>query len=246
MAMILNEIAVYGHLFTDYIYFLNSFPTENIPVDYEKRITKLGGTENFCNSFSEINKDLNIQRIEANSESIILLNKENGSRTSISTWGDYSNINTSKVSANTHWAHFMYLDKLVDLNESLFEKLKKNNSIISVDLCSDTHSVLEMAKMKNLFKYVDFLFCSDVESSDIMDIVTSQKNYTIHSPSSIVVNGAHIKNEDYEPKVENMLGAGDKFAATAVDSYIRGKSFEESCIIAMKATSKFVKAKGDT
>ena len=203
------------------------------------KIEKLGGIENFCNSINL--KKYDIIRFEAISEAIIIINNKNGSRTSISTWGEYEHLNKISFPKDLSWMHFMYLDKLINLDENLFIQLKNNNVTISIDLCCSKHGINDIKKLNNLFKYVDFIFCSDIESKDIIHIINKSKNYVIHSPNKIILNGIHINNKKYKKQVINTLGAGDHFASIAVQEILSGKDFTNSCIIAMNKTSRYVK-----
>lgn len=237
-----NIFCLYGHLFEDEIYYLDEFPKEDVASQCSVTDTRQGGTDNFYRRFSEINKS-KIHRFEIKNKAVIIINKQNGSRTALVSWNN-GNVSTKfKIVKNCKWAHIMYLDKL-DINVEFLKQLKKNGATISADLCLSTHDTATKKKLKSYFKYIDYLITSTSEVDDINSEISLCKSTIIHNPAFTVVDDNSITaNPNYEKNVVNTLGAGDFFAAEMVNNLMNGNDKTTSANKAAEASSLYVKGK---
>jgi sugar/nucleoside kinase (ribokinase family) len=240
MAKNSKNISIYGHLFKDHIYYLPGFPKENTATTADVLDERYGGTDNFIRHFVHINKVV-VKRFEIPATAVIIVNRKNGSRSSMAYW-EPAPQNIFRLASGCVWAHFMYADKM-DIPIDFLKKLKDRKVIISVDLCIKNHDNKCKNYLRGVFKYTDYLIASDAEIVDLKKEVKLCKNTVIHYADKIVINNRVYKNHNYSKRVKNTLGAGDFFAAELVSAMLDGKSLIKAASRAAKQSALFVKGK---
>jgi len=214
------DIALYGHLTVDTIFFS----------DFTQKRT-LGAMGNIWEAILKENSllSINLQPMSLG-EAIILVDNKKGTRLG----RGKLNLKTRKATPqNAKWHHIMYLNQLDDV--SFIKEI--NRGLISVDITS--------GKMKNLemLKYVDYMFISDEDIfMNINELASLARGWVIlHYPTgSIITNG----KETFETKVKaiknlNVLGAGDYFAGVFISNLVAHPTMDlRECVrIAHEKTS---------
>tara|TARA_R100000808_G_C2103741_1_gene120016 strand:- start:350 stop:964 length:615 start_codon:yes stop_codon:yes gene_type:complete len=171
------------------------------------------------------------------SKAVIVSDNKKNIRTSIVNWGacaDMSNFLMKK----SKWHHFLYIDKLKNLNATHFKEISEESSI-SVDFCLNQHSEKNKKRIFEILKYVDYVFISDAEAESLMN--SKDKDYNslelakktkgivvLHTPrGSIVSDGekiTRIKTNYISDMPLDVLGAGDIFAAFFINKMIENSS----------------------
>ena len=172
------------------------------------------------------------------SNALILANKTSSTTTSLVKWGACTKI---KLSLNnvSKWNHFMYLDKLTNINYRNLDIFK--NSINSADLVSSALTYNNKRRVLKCLKLIDFLILSEIEAKSLKKdtlsntcnfiasktrqfcIIHTTKNYYISNGTNIAI----VKNKLILKNII-VLGAGDTFAAVfiSVASKLNKNTFE--------------------
>jgi len=222
------DITLYGHLTVDTIFDGNT----------QKRT--LGAMANMWRTFSHIqDNSLKISLSPtACGEALIYIDREDCSRTSNANLNKYlqdAKIKESKIS------HILYLNELPKL-----EFLPKLSGIISADTCAGRNLNLD------LLPYIDYLFISDEDASQIDQILSHMKGITIlHSPTGSSVfkdqNQVFVYQipEIYMVKKVNVLGAGDMFASYFLYALLRQHTLKSAIKFAHIHTSQLIALKNE-
>lgn len=198
------DIAIYGHLSFDNIY--EGF-------NYKSSVGCMGNVWKFL-KFKH--PDLNIKLEPTDiGESLIMVDVEHSKRTSISRLSlktKQPTIHDAKIN------HVMYLNELSDCSF-----IKQLNGITVADTCNGKPLELN----KDVLNYVDILLISDEDLNVSIEALTSlvRKYVIVHYPGGSTlcskVNEKINFKAEFVPNI-NVLGAGDKFAASilaGLDNY---------------------------
>ena len=216
------DIALYGHLTHDRI--LNKF----------KQSATVGSIGNVWKTLKTINPNLRIdlQPTEIG-EALIYINESISERTSVANLSLYNN--PSPVINQTKFSHILYLNELQ--NTSFIKDL--NSTYISADMCAGKQLV-DLSILKN----IDFLFISDEDMYyDIEDLRSLvKKSVIIHCPSGSI---CYNKQDTITSTVDvieniNVLGAGDMFAASFINSFLNTSDINKSVTVAHDTVSKLL------
>lgn len=216
------DVTLYGHLFEDYLI-----------EDFQQSST-LGGMANMWDNFIGINPYLKIDiKPLSIGKSLIHINKKTGTRVIKAHWNIFEN---KPIISPSKWNHIVYLD---NLNNTEF--IKNLTGIVSSDIATKNTPDLE------LLKHIDYFFISDDELfMDLKELSKLVKGWVIlHYPSgSTAINGDKIiKNNTEVLKNVNVLGAGDHFAASFINSKLRGDEIEDALKTAHIETTNYIKNK---
>ena len=191
------DIALYGHLTNDRIF-----------EDFKETNT-VGAIGNVWHHLTIVNRDLKVYVCPTEiGEALIYVDKTKCERASVanmSMFTKWPDIKSSKIN------HICYLNTLQD--PSFINYLE---GTITADICTGKKLNLD------LLKNIDYLFISDEDMYyDIQELKDAMNYGTIilHSPSGSIV---YDNNEEYTTNVEtlnniNVLGLGDRFAATVLN-----------------------------
>ena len=185
------------------------------------------------------------ETLSSTSEAVIISDLKNQNRSSVIQWGACAEIDELK-DFNSKWCHIMYLDKLPHLSLKDLNRLS-TNSIISIDLCSSTHTAATRQKIFSMLPYVDYVFASFEEASSLVGCETEYEAAIqlakaargwaiIHTPKgSIFSNGVRdntqrIDIKNIVKKPVNVLGAGDNFAAAFIATTLLAQNREFNTI----------------
>lgn len=224
-----SDVAFIGHLVNDFII-----------IDFEKKISRLGGIANCADSFADLDK-----KNEFTSKSIPLIYGD--AIISIDTKSSekfvHAEINRGgkskfykrykKLLKNFRWTHVSYINKLDD-----FEYPKEG--IVSVDLCAGP-TILHMGQER----CPDYIFVStDEHSAQTISLQYGEKAKIIsHNPygCELFLNG-EVKKRIYGQKNENLivLGAGDHFASAFIYAKLKKKTDEKALEFADTKTRKWL------
>ena len=197
------DIALYGHLTRDRIF------------DNFKETNSVGAIGNVWHHLVSINPDLKIHISPTDiGEALILLDNKKSERTSI-----------ANMSQKTKWPDI----KLAKINHITYLNTIKNPSFInylegkiSADLCTGKKLNLD------LLSKIDYLFISDEDMyyniEELKEIM--YKGYIIyHYPNgSIVYHKGKENTTNLDPLNNiNVLGLGDRFAATVLNYMLTSK-----------------------
>lgn len=215
------NLHVYGNGFNDQIALINKFPQENESCRVLKINARKGGIWNFVRECNELNLKVLIYNSYPESSATILINNQNGKRTSLITELNSKISNNFKKESEKNWIHIMYLD-LLDVSLEDLKKVSKTN-IISIDLAKCYYTVKEKKDLLRKFKYVDLIFMSEVEYEYFKNEILPRT--IVHSPEKCQIIEDYfitpIKNKYFKKKVKNTLGAGDVFAAAFIYNQIK-------------------------
>ena len=197
------DIALYGHLTRDRIF--NNF----------KETNTVGAIGNVWHHLVSINPDLKIHIGPSDTgEALIYVNEKKSERTSIanmSTYTKWPDIKPAKIN------HITYLNTIK--NPSFINYLEGK---ISADLCTGEKLNLD------LLSKVDYLFISEEDMYyELSELIEKMPNgYIIyHMPDGSMV---YHKGKSYNTKIDilnniNVLGLGDRFAATVLNYILTSK-----------------------
>lgn len=197
------DIALYGHLTRDRIF--NNF----------KETNTVGAIGNVWHHLVSINPDLKIHIGPSDTgEALIYVNEKKSERTSIanmSTHTKWPDIKPAKIN------HITYLNTIK--NPSFINYLEGK---ISADLCTGKKLNLD------LLSKVDYLFISEEDMYyELSELIEKMPNgYIIyHMPDGSMV---YHKGKSYNTKIDilnniNVLGLGDRFAATVLNYILTSK-----------------------
>jgi hypothetical protein len=217
------DITLYGHLVFDTIH------------DNGKTKMALGGMANMIRVFENYYPSINlgISPISIGTADIYI-DRENSSRDSEANLNKYlypPKILESKIS------HILYLNQLK--NTSFIHELL---GIVTADVCKGP----KVQDSLPLLKYIDYLFLSDDEVTNLDIIVKNTKGSVIvHSPKGSQV---YFDDKVYEFKVDeslmvknaNVLGAGDIFATCFLCSIYNSSTTESAIEYAHNMTSTLI------
>jgi len=216
------DVALYGHLTHDRI--LNKF----------KQSATVGSIGNVWKTLKSINPKLRIdlQPTEIG-EALIYINEDISERTSVAKLSLYTN--HSPNINKTKFSHILYLNELI--NTSFITDLK--STYISADMCAG-----EQLKDLSVLKNIDFLFISDEDMYyDIEELrLLVKKSVIVHCPSGSV---CYNKEDTITSTVDiieniNVLGAGDMFAASFINSFLNTSDINKSVTVAHNTVSKLL------
>ncbi len=195
------DIALYGHLTRDRIF--NNF----------KETNTVGAIGNVWHHLVSINPDLKIHIGPSDTgEALIYVNEKKSERTSVAnmslqtTWPD---MRPAKIN------HITYLNTVS--NPSFINYLKGS---ISADLCTGKKLNLD------LLKKVDYLFISEEDMYyEIDDLTKYHTTVILHSErGSTVYDNKQTYTTNLDPLNNiNVLGLGDRFAATVLNYMLKSK-----------------------
>ena len=206
------DVSLYGHLTFDRIF-----------EDF-KKYNSVGSIGNVWNFLLKINPKLKVN-IEPTSigEALIFVNKDKSERASTA----QLNLKTNKPNiVDSKWNHIMYINELPDL--SFISDIKEG--IISADICKGN-----TLKDLKVLQHIDYLFISDEDVFiPINALGKLVKGWVIlhHSGGSLCTNG----EETFETNIDlieniNVLGAGDMFASSFINEYLKSSITELETII---------------
>jgi hypothetical protein len=206
------DLSLYGHLTFDRIF--EDFNQYN----------SVGSIGNVWNFLLKINPELRVN-IEPTSigEALILVNKNKSERASTA----QLNLKTKKPNiVKSKWNHIMYINELPDL--SFISDIKEG--IISADICKG-----KIFKDLKVLQQIDYLFISDEDLFLPIDVLEKLvKGWVIlhRNDGSFCTNG----KETFETNIDlienvNVLGAGDMFAASFINEYLKSSTTELKKII---------------
>lgn len=194
------DIALYGHLTRDRIF--NNF----------KETNTVGAIGNVWHHLVSINPDLKIHIGPSDTgEALIYVDEKKSERTSIAnmslqtTWPD---IKSAKIN------HITYLNTIK--NPSFINYLE---GTITADLCTGKKLNLD------LLKKVDYLFISEEDMYYELQDITKHCTVILHSESGSTV---YDNKKEYTTNLDplnniNVLGLGDRFAATVINYMLTSK-----------------------
>ena len=205
---------------------------------------------------------INIDHNNLTSNAVIISDMSLNKRTSIVKWGACTNTLFSDVQPS-RWHHIMYLDTLTNLTEDVLISMA-NDGIVSADLCLNYYTPERKNWIISMLQYINYLIISDEEAKSLTNVFSSgqSKNYCneeaafflgkkvknyciIHTPhGSTVSNGKLTKNfktKFYRNKNINVLGAGDIFAASFINSILKNYKLDDSIEFAHTNTSNRIK-----
>jgi len=214
------DIALYGHLIVDTIY------------DGNHKTMELGGLANMRRTFTKLDNNLNLGIIPTVlGEADIFINRETSTRSS------KANLNINKLNfeiKDSSISHVLYINELehTDFIQNL-------PGIITADCCKGKPI------NPNLLRYIDYLFVSDDEVSDLETLKELTKGTIIlHSPDGSIIYKDGIEKHyhvDKNIKIQNanVLGAGDMFASCFLFAIYN--KIENAIDYAHTTTSKLLK-----
>ena len=198
-----GNIALYGHLSYD-----NIFSKFNLT-------TSVGCIGNVWLSIKNKAPELNvILQPLAIGESLILVNKGQSKRTSVSSLNLYTQ-SCRPQTADIH--HVMYINELNDISF-----LKNLVGFITADVCNG--SPLDITSQ--YLKHIDLLFLSDEDLNfDIKELLLHVPQVLLHRSDGSTL---YTRDKTYEFTTQiisgiNVLGLGDKFAAYILVNLIKNK-----------------------
>jgi hypothetical protein len=196
-----GNIALYGHLSYD-----NIFSKFNLT-------TSVGCMGNVWLSIKNKAPEINVKvQPLAIGESLILVDKEQSKRTSVSSLNLYTQP-CKPQAADIH--HVMYINELNDISF-----LKDLEGFITADVCNG--APLDITSQ--YLQYIDLLFLSDEDINfDIKDILLHVPQVLLHRPGG---SKLYTQDKTYEFTTQiingvNVLGLGDKFAAYTLVNLIK-------------------------
>lgn len=259
------SISIIGNLIFDRLYIHSKKLLENQSNEYSSYIESAGASGNVIRALKKIKKipsikiignvgdddegrlvkkilksyKVNIKNIitiknQRTSSALILANKGSSSTTSLVSWGACTQ---TKFPLNnlSQWNHFMYLDKLKNINDTQLKLCK--NLINSADLVSSDLSQFNKNRIYKCLKYIDFLILSEVEAMSFKkDHVSNLSKFIgtktrqfciIHTPKKYYVSdGKNVVSIKNTKLIKNIivLGAGDSFAAAFISEAIKMKN----------------------
>jgi hypothetical protein len=198
------DLALYGHLTKDRIYFS----------DFRQKLS-IGAAGNVWEAFTKVHPSLSLSiQPLALGEAIILVDTVNGSRLGR---GRLNSVTQVGRAINANWHHIMYLNQLKDV--SFIRDIEEG--IISVDVTSGEMRNIEM------LQYVDYMFISDedlfMSLEELSNLVRGW--VVLHYPTgSIITNGKKTyKTETVTIKNLNVLGAGDYYAGCFIGNLLKNE-----------------------
>lgn len=215
------DITLYGNLTKDIIF--TGFTQTN----------SIGSIGNVWDSLVKLNQKLLIH-IEPISIGTALIYVDTENNTRVSKPNLCLKVKTPKI-IKSKWSHVLYLNNIKDL--SFIGKI--TNSIISADVAGKDEFD------KSILRYVDYLFISDEDIVDLDELIKITKGYVIlHSNSGSVTYSnkkKKIVNSHNVMSGINVLGAGDFFASSFINSMLCSNKLEKSLKIAHQQTIQFLK-----
>ena len=200
------------------------------------------------------------------SSAVIISDIRKNSRTSIVNWGACKDLNNIDIARDSAWVHLMYIDTLEEINPKDIESLSEG-SIVSADLCLGSHTPEQKEKIFKCLEFIDYLIVSDVEAQSLTTEIKNgvwrsycaeesakilgkivKKGVIVHSPhgSTTFTNGEKqtFSGEYIGDKSLNVLGAGDIFASSFIDSMLGTDDISESVKFAHHHTTSVLKSRG--
>jgi sugar/nucleoside kinase (ribokinase family) len=198
----MKDVTLYGHLTIDTI------------LEDTKQVQTLGSMANVWKSLLEIDNSIKIGLSPIDiGEALIYIDKEKSQRYSKATLNLKSfhpKIISSKIN------HLIYINEMTNT-----DFIKDLDGIVTADICPGKKLNL------NLLQYIDYLFISDEDVDDLVELENHIRGYIIlhSSTSSFVTNGFddfeyHLPKEMILQNV-NVLGAGDIFASCFLYKLLR-------------------------
>lgn len=216
------DIALYGHLTFDEVYFKGQYSTN------------VGGIANVWRALKNIDNALHIHvSPQAIGDSRIVLRNHSKD--------NYSKLNKVQCLidiVDAKLSHVAYANELEGLN--LINQLK---GIKTADICT-THEQQGRELELEVANEFDFIFVS-VEHTHLVP-QKFKNRLVIHGPTETRVykNGdriAHFSNPSQYLEDINVLGAGDYFAACYIYGIIHGRNDDHCAEMSQRLTTKYLK-----
>jgi len=212
------KVTLYGHLMADRIF------------EGFKEHSALGGIANVWVALKHLNPNLEINLQPTHiGEALILVDKENNSRVSKC---HYNLKSRAPVVSVSDWHHIAYINRL---DPFFLKRIYKG--IVSADVTKENPE-----EILSVIDKIDYLFIS---IEDLFTDITSlgaltRKGVIAHSPKECWFAGhdGRFWNCDVPPflilKNVNVLGAGDYFAASVINSMLNGTEISQAITKANK------------
>lgn len=184
----------------------------------------------------------------------IVIDTKDSTRTSFVVKG-VSHLHTPPLNLKFDVHHISYLDSLPSYSNAVMKKIRANSKIISADLCLNNTTESQRKSLIRKLKFIDYLVISDTElgayfGSDLKVAMKEVSYYCsktiVHHQTgfSIVDNGKVITREFKIRKVNNILGAGDIYAAALVANCSDNLSLLDLAIKSFKQANRVISTGG--
>ena len=209
------------------------------------------------NKLKSKNSLISLDRKRNTSTANIIVDEKRNIKTSFVNWGACKH-KYFKKNYNNCWVHFSYLEIIKNLDLKYLIKLKRNNCLISADMCSNYYDNQLKKKLIKLFKFIDYLIISDNEarsfsktnnlkkaakqiSKHVKKLILHYPNGSFYVQNNNLINYKIPKNKIVK-RNQKLNGAGDIFASEFIYRVFFKKSKIDNAIQkAHKSASNFVK-----
>jgi sugar/nucleoside kinase (ribokinase family) len=201
-----DGVTVHGNGTQDTVYILDQFLVEGTNHLANRAVKRAGGIYNVSRALRKLGlSEVYDDSVEFENPVTILINKTDGTRTSIVDWrGLQSSLGERLIGRKTKWHHFAYLDALLSMDD-VVRYWKKLGHTVSADLAGVGPSNTDL-------RLLDYVFVSKEDEYDLSGV-----RAIVHSPTDI--NCTWLRSGigfPANPKIKFTLGAGDILAAVAI------------------------------